>query len=64
MHAHTHHTIIPGFVDRPQIEYTAGQMDREAGWWTTSRKVGLPPLARVMGVGRQLQQLAPTDKRD
>ena len=27
-------------------------MDGEAGWWTTS---GLPPLARVMGVGRQQQ---------
>ena len=31
-------------------------MDREAGWWTTSGNVGLPPLARVMGVGRQQQQ--------
>ena len=28
-------------------------MDREAGWWTTSGNIGLPPLARVMGVGRQ-----------
>ena len=37
---------------------TAGQMNGEAGWWTTSGKIGLPPptLARVMGVGRQLQQ--------
>ena len=24
-------------------------MDGEAGWWTTSRNIGLPPLARVMG---------------
>ena len=24
--------------------------------WNTSRKIGLPPLARVMGVGRQHQQ--------
>ena len=31
-------------------------MDGEAGWWTTSGKIGLPPLARVMGVGRQQQQ--------
>ena len=30
-------------------------MDGEAGWWTTSRNIGLPPLARVMGVGRQQQ---------
>ena len=30
-------------------------MDGEAGWWTTSGKIGLPPLARVMGVGRQQQ---------
>ena len=26
-------------------------MDGEAGWWTTSGNIGLPPLARVMGVG-------------
>ena len=32
-------------------------MDREAGWWTTSGNIGLPPLARVTGVGRQQQQL-------
>ena len=33
-------------------------MDGEAGWWTTSGKIVLPPppLARVMGVGRQQQQ--------
>ena len=47
-------TVIPKFVDRPrQSASTAGQMDREAGWWTTSEKIRLPPLARVMGVGRQ-----------
>ena len=34
-------------------ERYAGQMDGEAGWWTTSGNIGLPPLARVMGVGRQ-----------
>ena len=34
-------------------------MDGEAGWWTTSGNIGLPPLARVMGVGRQQQQSAP-----
>ena len=28
-------------------------MDGEAGWWTTSRNIGVPPLARAMGVGRQ-----------
>ena len=33
----------------------AGQMDGEAGWWTTRGNIGLPPLARVMGVGRQQQ---------
>ena len=31
-------------------------MDGDAGWWTTSGNIGLPPLARVMGVGRQQQQ--------
>ena len=43
-----------GFVDRPhRSDWTDGQMDGEAGWWTTSGYIGLPPLARVMGVGRQ-----------
>ena len=49
---HTHHIVTPGFVDRPrQSDCTAGQMEGEAGWWTTSGNIGLPPLARVMGVG-------------
>ena len=34
-------------------EYTAGQMDGEAGWWTRSGKIRLPLLARGMGVCRQ-----------
>ena len=51
---HTHHIITPGFVNRPRrSDCTAGQMDGEAGWWTTNGNIGLPPLARVMGVGRQ-----------
>ena len=29
--------------------------DCTADWWTTSGKIRLPPLARVMGVGRQQQ---------
>ena len=32
-------------------------MDGEAGWWTTSGNIGLPPLARAMGVGRQQQHV-------
>ena len=49
--------VAPGFVDRPRrSDCTAGQMDGEAGWWTTSGNIGLPPLARVMGVGRQQQK--------
>ena len=31
-------------------------VDGEAGWWTTCGNIGLPPLARVMGVGRQQQR--------
>ena len=31
-------------------------MDGEAGWWTSSVKVGMPPLARVKGVGTQDQK--------
>ena len=56
LHPHTHYIVAPGFVDRPRrSDCTAGQMDGEAGWWTTSGNIGLPPLARVMGVGRQQQ---------
>ena len=38
-------------------------MDGEAGWWTTSGNIGLPPLARVIGVGRQ-QQVKRRDEKD
>ena len=51
------HIVTPGFVDRPRrSDCTAGQMDGEAGWWTTSGNIGLPPLVRVMGMDRQQQQ--------
>ena len=56
LHPHTHHIVAPGFVDRTcRSDCTAGQMDGEAGWWTTSGNI--PPLARVMGVGRQQQTI-------
>ena len=36
--------VTPRFVDKPhRSDCTAGQMDREAGWWTTSGNIGLPP---------------------
>ena len=35
--------------------------DWTAGWWTTSENIGLPPLAKVMGVGRQQQGSLPTE---
>ena len=48
---HTHHThqlfncthiVTHGFVDRPRrSDCTAGQIDGEAGWWTTSGNIGL-----------------------
>ena len=46
---YVHYIVTLRFVS----DCTAGQMDGETGWWTTSRKIGLPPLTRVMGVGRQ-----------
>ena len=53
---HTHHTVTPGFVDRPRwSDGAAGQMERYAGWWTKSGMIGLPPQTRVKGVGRQQQ---------
>ena len=43
LHPYTHHFVTPGFVDRPRrSDGTAGQMDVEACWWTTSGKIGLP----------------------
>ena len=57
LHPHARRIVTPGFVDRScRSEGTTGQMDGEAGWWTTSGKIGLPPLVWVMGVGRQQQQ--------
>ena len=47
LHPHTHHIVTPGFVDRPR------RSGCTAGRWTKSGNIGLPPLARVMGVGRQ-----------
>ena len=55
---------VSSVVDRPRrSDCTAGQMDGEAGWWTTSGNIGLPPLARAMGVGRQ-QQLSSVAKEE
>ena len=43
LHPHTHHIVTPGFVDRShRSDCTAGQMDGEAGWWTTSGNIRLP----------------------
>ena len=51
-----HHVVTPGFEGRHRwSDGTAGHMDGEAGWWTTSGKIGLPPLTRIKGVGRQQQ---------
>ena len=46
LHPHTHHIATPGFVDKPR------RSDCTAGWWTTIGNIELPPLARVMGVGK------------
>ena len=51
LHPHTHHIVTPGFVDRlRRSDYTAGQIDGEADWWTTSGNISFLPRARVMGV--------------
>ena len=43
-------------MDKPrQGDCSAGLMDGKAAWWTTRGKIGLPPLAMVMGVGGQQQ---------
>ena len=54
---HTHHLVTPEFMNRPRRSYcTASQIDSEAGWWTTSEKIRLTPLAMAKGMGRQQQQ--------
>ena len=42
------------WTDPRRSDCTAGQMDGEAGWWTTSGNIGIPPLARVMGVDKTI----------
>ena len=38
------HVVTPIFVDRPlRSDGTPCQMNREAGWWTTSGNIGLHP---------------------
>ena len=53
-----HHIVTPGFVDRTSwSDGAAGQMEGQAGWWTKSVMIGLPPSqTRVKGVGKQQQQ--------
>ena len=50
LHPHTHHTVTPGFVDRPcWSDGAAGQMEIYTGWWTKSGMIGLPPQTMVKG---------------
>ena len=52
LNLHMHHIGTPGFVDRPRrSDCTAGQMDGEADWWTTSGNIGLPPTSKGHGSG-------------
>ena len=51
-------TTFSRLVDTPSwSDGTAGQMDREDGWWASRGNIGLPPLARVKGVGRTQQHV-------
>ena len=44
IHPHTYHVVTHGFIDRSRrSDGTAGQMDGEAGWLTTTGNIGLPP---------------------
>ena len=44
LHPHKQHMVTPGFMDRPcWSDGAAGQMYGEAGWWTKSGMIGLPP---------------------
>ena len=47
------YTVTPRFVDRLHwSDGAADQIERYAGWWTKIGMIGLPPQARVKGVGR------------
>ena len=65
LHSHTHHVVTPGIVDWPGWSgRTAGQIDGKVDWWTTSGNIGLPPLARVKGVGTQQQHVLIVELKD
>ena len=60
LHPHTHHTVTPGFVDRPLwSDGLAGQMEGYAGCWTKSGMIGLSTQTRVKGVGRHNKCMVP-----
>ena len=59
-HIHTTLSPLDLWTDPAGVTCTAVQMDGEAGWWTARREHWTPPLARVMGVGRQQQIMADT----
>ena len=50
LHPHTHHSVTPGFVDKPRWS------DGAAGQWRDKRDHRTPPKTRVKGVGRQQQE--------
>ena len=43
LHPHFHHVVNPELVGRSRLsDGTVGQMDGEAGWWTSSKKIRHP----------------------
>ena len=48
------HHCVP-FVTLTHTQHS--QSNCTAGWWNTSGKIGLPPLAMVKGVGRQNKEV-------
>ena len=64
IHTHIISSTAPTYAPLDLCTDPAGVtalLDGEAGWWTTSGNISLPPLARVMGVGRQQQPHRKTD---
>ena len=62
-----HHVVIHVFMDITRSsDSTAGQMDGEAGWWSTSGNIRVPPrpLVRIKRMHRQQQHFVNNELND
>ena len=48
---HIHNISVQAHNPLHMNDCTARQMDGEAGWWSTSGKIGPPPISKCHGSG-------------